>query len=73
MCKMMLESGADVNIMQSDGTTPLHLAGRHGNREITQLLMKQREVDMNPKMTVTAQHTVIDDEDDRKTGQKIRK
>ena len=41
--KILIEAGADVNVAQSSGITPLHSAAHHGNIELRILLQKLRE------------------------------
>jgi ankyrin repeat protein len=38
--KLLLESAADVNAIQMDGQTPLHLACEKGHLDIAQLLLE---------------------------------
>jgi len=38
--KILLEAGAEVNVMQTSGITPLHSAAHHGNIEILILLLE---------------------------------
>ena len=40
MVKFFLENGADVNIGERDGYTPMHGAGFQGRKEIAELLLK---------------------------------
>lgn len=35
----LLEQGADVNAVKTDGVSPLHIAARNGNVEMTRLLL----------------------------------
>lgn len=56
----MIKNGAHVNVPDKEGKTPLHLAIRHGNADIAELLLKngaefqniEREVDEEDKPTL---------------------
>lgn len=39
--KMLIEAGADVNVIQHGGFTPLHLACQHGNIDLIIILLEQ--------------------------------
>lgn len=39
--QMLLKSGAQPNVRQTDGQTSLHIAARHGNVEIARLLLRE--------------------------------
>jgi ankyrin repeat protein len=39
--RMLIENGADVNVKQSAGTTPLHSAAQNGNLELLILLLEK--------------------------------
>lgn len=38
---MLIEAGADVNVVQHGGFTPLHLACQHGNIDLIIILLEQ--------------------------------
>ena len=40
ICHYLIQKGADINAIQSTGSTPLHAAYFYGNKEIVQLLLK---------------------------------
>ena len=40
--KLLLDTGADVNAQNADGETALIIASRYGNKEIAELLKKNR-------------------------------
>jgi ankyrin repeat protein len=46
--KVLLESKADVNAPNADGTTPLMVASQGGHKEIVKLLLA-KDVDVNAK------------------------
>lgn len=39
LCKLLLEKGANPNVMQAGGWTPLHQAAAHGRKEAVELLL----------------------------------
>ena len=39
--KMLIEAGAEVNVVQSGRISPLHLAAQHGNIELIIILLEQ--------------------------------
>lgn len=41
ICKMLIEAGADVNVLQLGRITPLHLAAQQGNIDLIILLLEQ--------------------------------
>jgi tankyrase len=42
VAKYLLDKGADVNAVTTDGLTPLHMAAQNGNIEMTKLLLQRR-------------------------------
>jgi len=40
IAKMLIEAGAEVNVLQSSRTSPLHLASQHGNIDLIILLLE---------------------------------
>lgn len=40
LCRLLLERGADPNVAQAGGWTPLHQAAAHGRRELVELLLE---------------------------------
>ena len=38
--QMLLEAGADKDMINHDGTTALHLASEHGHEEVVQMLLE---------------------------------
>ncbi len=42
IAELLLKSGADVNVRDNSGTTPLHLAVKNGNQEIVALLLENK-------------------------------
>lgn len=45
MVQMLLESGADINIQDADGSTALMCAAEHGRIDIIKLLLAQTDCD----------------------------
>jgi ankyrin repeat protein len=41
VAKYLLDKGADVNAVTTDGLTPLHMASQNGNIEMTKLLLER--------------------------------
>lgn len=39
--QMLLKSGAQPNVKQTDGQTPLHIAARVGNADMIRLMLKE--------------------------------
>ena len=46
MSQLLIEHGADPNVVNNYGSTPLHLAARNGHKEVTKLLI-ERGTDMD--------------------------
>ena len=49
IAKMLMEAGADINVVQQSGGTPLHSAAHHGNIELLIILL-EAGADVNAKM-----------------------
>lgn len=47
--QMLLHAGADVNIGDKDGYTPIHIAGFHGHADIARLLVRQGGMRINDR------------------------
>jgi ankyrin repeat protein len=47
LCKILINSGANVNQKTSDGWTPLMFSCRHGNTEMVKLLLDKQDIDVN--------------------------
>ena len=45
--KLLLDHGANPNLKNTNGSTPLHLACRRGNKGIVSLLLDARSTDVN--------------------------
>lgn len=64
LVKFLLESGADLNMVDDDGWTPLHYASRHGNFEIIELLLDLgADINIKNEKGYTALHYAIINED----------
>lgn len=49
IAKMLLEAGADINVVQMSGATPLHSAAFNGNIELLIVLL-EAGANVHPKM-----------------------
>lgn len=51
--RLLLATGADVNVQDSDGSTALMCAAEHGHTSIVKLLLAQSEIDLDLRDNVS--------------------
>lgn len=54
MVELLLDSGADINIQDDDGSTALMCAAEHGHIDIVKFLLAQPECDLTITDSVSA-------------------
>ena len=63
LCKMLLKFGADVNMLNNEGQSPLHMAEAKANFHICQLLVKKRKYREESMRYKKALHICVKKED----------
>ena len=52
--RLLLSSGADVNVQDADGSTALMCAAEHGHTTIVKLLLAQTDIDLHLRDNVSS-------------------